>query len=538
MILLTLAIALFMFTMKSFADFRCPVLEKQTSCTCREDVWWNNDRLTIVNCSHANLKTMPNLSSLSNRNVTKLLLRGNNISSISLSDLGFKNITELDLSKNILENHAIGALSQLAPYITKLNLARNRIAIDQDLMFMKDLSVLTELIMDSNMIHNYQNDVQVLPNDIFRDLRLHSLRKLSLSSCGITSIGPRAFVGLESIKEIDLTYNYLENVPSALLHLRNLQKLFLGGNDISTIATNSFHSLTSLEKIVLDYNELSSIENGAFAGLEESLKELELHGNYLQQIPSAALKPLRKLLFLKISKNDIRTIHNAFQGNYQLDMLYLDSNPLTFTKTTFQGLEHSLETLFLREVRMSSIPVSSLAPLKMLSYLDVSHNHFHRQTFDTSLSALSIKTLVMSNNSLVHISPSAFSNMRHSIGLDLDNNNISDISFIVHAPLCSFSYVDITGNPLECDCDVEEILHSGTIFDMGLTGFCKLRNAVYELGSSKLEEQLHGFCNRSERIVWCPRKFESNRAVQSNAGLTLMNVWICFVSVLLNKSYK
>lgn len=87
MILLTLAIALFMFTMKSFADFRCPVLEKQTSCTCREDVWWNNDRLTIVNCSHANLKTMPNLSSLSNRNVTKLLLRGNNISSISLSDL-------------------------------------------------------------------------------------------------------------------------------------------------------------------------------------------------------------------------------------------------------------------------------------------------------------------------------------------------------------------------------------------------------------------------------------------------------------------
>lgn len=529
------AILAFLFTL-ALSDFRCPVLEKRTSCTCREVAWWNNDRLTIVNCSYANLNTMPNLSSLSNENVTKLLLNGNNISAVSWTDVGPRNITELDLSKNRLENQNIGALSHLAPGMTKLSLARNRIAIDQDLMFLTNLSALTELILDSNIIHNYQNEIQFFPNDIFRDLRLHSLRRLSLRSCGITDIGPRAFAGLESITEIDLTYNYLENVPPAILHLKHLQRLFLGGNDITTIEARSFYTLRNLEEIVLDYNELSEIEENAFVGLEDCLKELELHANDLKQIPTTALKRLKKLLFLKISKNDIRIIDNAFQGDYQLNMLDLDSNPLTFSKSTFQGLEHSIETLFLRNVGISAVPLVALSRLQVLSYLDISHNHFHSKIFDTNLSTLTVKTLVMSNNSLEHISPTAFSRLRHPIGLDLDNNNISDITFIVEAPLCSFRYVDISGNPIECNCDVEEILHSGTIFDMGLTGTCRLGKIVYELGSSKLEDQLHDFCNRSQRIVWCPGTFESNRAAQSNLGLTLTNGWIFFVYVLLNKN--
>lgn len=522
----------------TLADFRCPAFEKQTQCTCREIVWWNNDRMSIVNCSFLNLKTMPNLSSLSNQNVTKLLLSGNNISTVSVSDFDVRSISELDLSRNTLETGGIGTLSQLGADLTKLNLARNRIAIDQGLMFIKNLSILTELILDSNTIRNYENDSQILPDDIFRDLRLHSLRKLSLRSCGITMIEPRAFVGLESIKEIDLTYNYLEKVPSAILQLKNLERLFLGGNDITKIATDSFVTLDALEEIVLDYNELSTIDDGAFRGLEDSLKELELHANYLSQIPTAAMKQLRKLLFLKISKNNIKTIKNAFQGDYTLNMLELDSNPLVFSKNTFQGLEHSLETLFLRDVGMSIIPVAELSSLKTLSYLDISHNHFHRKTFDTDISTLSVKTLVMSNNSLRHISPSAFINLRHPIGLDLDNNNISNISFIISSPPCSFRYVDVTGNPIECDCDVEEILHTGIIFGMGLTGVCKLNETMYEIGSSNLAEQLYTFCNRTERISWCSGAFQSNRALQSNTGLTLINVWVVFVCFLLNKRWE
>ncbi|XP_061164801.1 insulin-like growth factor-binding protein complex acid labile subunit [Saccostrea echinata] len=520
------------------AVFRCPVLEKQTSCTCHEIVWWNNERMSIVNCSFANLKMMPNLSSLSKQNVTRLLLNGNDISSLSISDFDVWNIMELDLSRNTLQTESIGTLSHLAGELTKLNLARNRIAINEGLMFIKNLSILTELVLDSNMILNYQTDSQILPNDIFRDLWLQSLRKLSLRSCGITAIGPRAFIGLESIRELDLTYNYLEKVPTAILLLQNLQRLFLGGNDIITIEANSFITLMHLEEIILNYNELSSIDAGAFIGLEGSLKELELYSNYLSQIPTAALRPLRKLLFLKISKNNIRTIEHAFHGEYALNMLELDSNPLEFSEDTFQGLEHSLETLFLRDTGVSGIPVAALSPLKMLSYLDISHNHFSSKTFDTDLSVLSVQTLVMSNNSLQNISSSAFSRLQNPIGLDLDNNNLSDISFIVSAPLCSFRYVDVSGNPIECDCKIEGILHSGTIFGMGLTGSCWLNNTVYELGSTRLAAQLNTFCNRTERSVRCPGTFDTNSSLQSNTGLSLINVWVLFVCSLLQKCWK
>lgn len=51
---------------------------------------------------------MFNLLFLLNCNVIKFLLCGNNIFLIFLLDLGFKNIIELDLSKNILENYVIG----------------------------------------------------------------------------------------------------------------------------------------------------------------------------------------------------------------------------------------------------------------------------------------------------------------------------------------------------------------------------------------------------------------------------------------------
>lgn len=51
---------------------------------------------------------MFNLLFLLNCNVIKFLLCENNIFLIFLLDLGFKNIIELDLSKNILENYVIG----------------------------------------------------------------------------------------------------------------------------------------------------------------------------------------------------------------------------------------------------------------------------------------------------------------------------------------------------------------------------------------------------------------------------------------------
>lgn len=108
--------------------------------------------------------------------------------------------------------------------------------------------------------------------------------------------------------------------------------------------------------------------------------------------------------------------------------------------------------------------------------------------FDISLFVLLIKILVMSNNSFVYIFFLVFLNMWYLIGFDLDNNNILDILFIVNVFLCFFSYVDMMGNLFECDCDVEEILYSGIIFDMGLIGFCKLCNIVYEFGSFKFEE--------------------------------------------------
>ncbi|XP_069131239.1 leucine-rich repeats and immunoglobulin-like domains protein 3 [Argopecten irradians] len=484
-------------------EFRCPQLEQTTSCKCRGTFeWWNNRNVSILNCSAVSLQTIPNLyGDQSSYAITKLFLNGNNLTRIKANEfLPLQQVNEIDLSRNLIETLENDSLSLVSRHLTRLVLEGNRIALDQGLWFLRGLQTLNELVLDSNTI---QNEYHTLPGILFRDLQLTSLRKLSIKNCGISKVTPTAFLGLDQVEELDLSYNYLESVPEAIMSMKRLKKLVLYDNNIDIVSGHSFRGLSHLSEIDMSLNMMTNIEDDAFEGLEDSLKELKLYSNMLSAIPSSSLRKLRKLHFLVLSKNNIHFIQdNAFNGIPNLKMLELDYNPLIYYNEMFSGLEDTLETLTLRATKLTSFPVNALINLRKLTDLDLSLNQI---TKPVGIGRLALKNLALARNNIVSVSPLAFSGLSRSLSLDLDNNNITNISFLLDVTPCSFSYLDLVGNPVRCDCDTERIINSGMI--LGIGGTCSLSNGLtYELNSgstSGVIQHLTQKCNTTEKTLNC-----------------------------------
>lgn len=92
---------------------------------------------------------------------------------------------------------------------------------------------------------------------------------------------------------------------------------------------------------------------GAFDGLERTLWELSLHHNQLVEVPSRALRNLKKLKYLDLSGN-------------QIDCIELDS---------FAGLENSLERLILADNSIDNLPRDAFSSLPKLDTIDLSGNN-------------------------------------------------------------------------------------------------------------------------------------------------------------------
>lgn len=109
---------------------------------------------------------------------------------------------------------------------------------------------------------------------------------------------------------------------------------------------------------------------GAFDGLERSLWELSLHHNHLVEVPSRALRNLKKLKYLDLSGN-------------QIDCIEVDS---------FSGVEGSLERLILADNSIDSLPRNAFSSLPKLDIIDLSGNniaYLDPSIFQEGMSALS-----------------------------------------------------------------------------------------------------------------------------------------------------
>ena len=229
-------------------------------------------------------------------------------------------------------------------------------------------SALGEYARDIPIDLVYVNNSAVgeLKENVFRGLKISNLQ---LNNAKISKISPNAFRGLEdTLQGVNLADNELAEVPVETLRtLRLLSSLDLTNNRIQYVPNNAFVTIR-LKTLKLSDNNLTLAE-GAFNGLEQSLKNVNLKGCHLKEVPRA-LSRLAGLAFLDLAQNTIRDLGSGeLSGLASLTALNLERNVIqTLKPDVFYGVNDTLSSLSLLNNLLTSYPqeaITSLADLRV-----------------------------------------------------------------------------------------------------------------------------------------------------------------------------
>lgn len=278
-----------------------------------------------------------------------------------------------------------------------------------------------------DLLHINNSTVEALPDGAFAKLDIQSLH---LARCQLRQVSERALQGLEnSLASLSLPDNRLEEVPvAALRRLASLRQLDLSSNAIRHVPDGAFTGLP-LNTLKLADNELN-IADDAFAGLQDSLKNLNLKGTGQERVPRAAAQ-LTSLAFLDLAQNKIASLApEDLSGMHTLTALNLERNRIVkIDADAFAGINDTLSSLSLLNNLLVEFPGQALATLTELRVLDLGFNGIRNLPDD------------------------AFANNPFLTLLALDGNPMATI------PLEPFRHLNTTlrgisiGGPyLECDC--------------------------------------------------------------------------------------
>uniref|UniRef100_A0A336LZT5 CSON009325 protein n=1 Tax=Culicoides sonorensis TaxID=179676 RepID=A0A336LZT5_CULSO len=165
------------------------------------------------------------------------------------------------------------------------------------------ISIPENIDPDTQVLDISNNNLQILPREIFRRSDLLNLQKIYLRDCRLGQIDRAAFAGLTNLVELDLSHNLLTSIPTnSLSELPSLRDLILTGNSIQKIDERAFAPVPQLVKLDLSNCGIQTITPKAFEGLE-ALHTLKLNGNKLSDLRAKTIETLAKLRGIELHDN-------------------------------------------------------------------------------------------------------------------------------------------------------------------------------------------------------------------------------------------
>jgi len=219
-----------------------------------------------------------------------------------------------------------------------------------------------------------------------------------------------------------------------LIHLTVVQGLWLTKIKIMLLAKDSFVSLTELEKLYVHSCGLRTIELGAFNGLTK-LTRLTIMGNEISEIIPGTFENMISLDSLSLRRNRIEHVdRDMFSGLFELKYIDLSENKLQYVHPD----------VFLKLPKFQKIHLHENPGLRIPTDLNFIKSH--------SLSILDISGCNVSS-----LSVETFANVSALEMLDLSYNNLTTVDINILKALPKLSILSLFGNPLHCDCQLQEL---------------------------------------------------------------------------------
>ncbi|XP_024187612.1 receptor-like protein 7 isoform X3 [Rosa chinensis] len=316
-------------------------------------------------------------------------------------------------------------------------------------MLIQNLTELTELYLDSVEISGQGSDwCEAISSS------LPNLRVLSLSSCGLSGPICDSLAKLQSLYEIDLSYNsFYAPVPRVFANFPNLTDLSLRYSDLLGTFPKEIFQIPSLQTIDLSGN---SDLHGSFPEFPNnaSLRSLIVYWTSFSGDLPNSIGNLKMLSSIDISHcNFAGSVPKSIGNLTQLADLDMSGNrfnsPISFIH--WETLVN-LETLYLSDNQLyGTIPLSVFS-LPKLETLTLSHNRFSGQVpeFSNTSSPL-LESLYLENNNLEGQIPTSIFNLQRLEDLHLSSNNFSSFPFCGPQVPRKLSLVDLSHNSLLFD---------------------------------------------------------------------------------------
>ncbi|RWS16198.1 uncharacterized protein B4U79_09466 [Dinothrombium tinctorium] len=298
----------------------------------------------------------------------------------------------------------------------------------------------------------------------------HNLEWVDLSGSGMEEIAADAFNVAPSIRSLNLSHNYIERVNGDALkplsrtlqtldlsdafatrtlhcdifnYLHSVVTLNLNDNDLQSLSLPSrcFDELRKLKFLSLDFNLLRTIHTDLFRSLP-NLAYIFMSYNKLTSIADETFNEMENLLLIDLSYNHIKQIKsNAFSNLNAIETIDLEGNDIEFIEhEAFVNLPR-LKQLNLSFNKLRSVHFNAFDQIGTLATfrLDVSNNLVNLESengeskqkhqFILPASRNSVEYCDFSNNNITFINGSFFDTIRNTLTqLNLANNNLPNLT--------------------------------------------------------------------------------------------------------------